>query len=756
MVRSSNIGAAAAKKFANVVHPTFILGAILIATCWLAVSAKVAWETEEFQREIVADVSNSALLFEQDVLRTATELDRVIKFLRRSYERNPNVAEWPNLISEDFVVNSRTVQIAIIGKTGTMISSTARLRPDKPVDLSDRPHFRVHAYAREDRLFISEPVLGRASGKWSVQFTRPFTEPDGSFGGVIVVSLDPTMLVATYGKIQSQQSWGFALIGLDDVIRSGAGRYSGKLGHDYWPGTQQSVVKTRTGDVAVTRELTDGQWRVVGTRKVEGLPLTVIVSAGEVSRTGGMLLGVDADFIAAIVFTGLVVAVVLITTIRDKRYVKRITNLAHNDSLTGLRNRLSFRKTLDAACAGEAEARLFAVHLIDLDRFKPVNDVHGHAVGDQLLIAVAERLRASVRDSDSVYRLGGDEFAIIQSDCATLENSGVIGARICRVLDEPFDIAGRSISIGASVGIAFGKTDGSDATSLLQAADMALYLAKSEGRGTHRYYNADLNTAYARRRQLEADLSVAVDRGELVLHYQPKITLGRGNEVCGYEALVRWRHPQHGMMPPLEFISLAEDTGLIVRIGEWVLLQACMDLALQPDHLTIAVNCSPVQFSRGDVMGAVKAALAASGLAAERLELEITESVLMRNDGIILAQLLELRALGVKISLDDFGTGYSSLSYLQTYPVDCIKIDRSFVKTLGQESSAGPIVRAIVALAAELNMSTVAEGVETQEQLDELTRSGCTAVQGYLFSKPRAAADILPVNPDAGLALRAA
>jgi diguanylate cyclase (GGDEF)-like protein len=735
-------------KLSKFVHPTIVFGVILIAISWLAATAKVRSEAENYRSETVADVSNSSLLFEQDVLRTATELDRVIKFLRRSYELSAYAAEWPSLISEDFVVNARTVQIAIIDKKGVMISSTAKLRPQTPVDLSDREHFRVHAYSRTDHLFISEPILGRASGKWTVQFTRPFFDAGGSFNGVIVVSLDPHMLVSTYGKIQSQQSWGFALLGADDVIRSGAGYFAKMLGRDYWPGTQQTSIKTRTNEVAITRELVDGRWRIVGNRKVDGMPLTVVVTVDEVNRIGSAPLGFEADFAAAAIFTVLVIVVVLTSTIRDRRHVRRITGLAHKDSLTGLNNRLSFRKKLDGACVGQPETRSFAVHLIDLDRFKPVNDIHGHPVGDQVLVAVAERLRAAVREKDVVYRLGGDEFALIQMDCSTLEQAGSIGARVCRILAEPFEIAGRQISIGASVGVALGKTDGLDATALLQAADMALYLAKSEGRGTHRYFNVDLSVAYMRRRQMEADLSVAVDRGELVLHYQPKITIKPEREVCGYEALIRWQHPKQGMMPPVEFISLAEETGLIVQIGEWVLLQACMDLALQPEHLTIAVNCSPVQFSRGDVIGAVKAALSASGLKPNRLEIEITETVLMHNDGKILSQLLELRALGVRISLDDFGTGYSSLSYLQTYPVDCIKIDRSFVKTLGNELSAGPIIRAIVALAGELNMSTVAEGVETQQQLDELTRSGCTAVQGYLFSRPLAAADILPVNPD--------
>ena len=742
--------------FRRIGHPTVIFGIILISIAWIAVDLKVKHETQELQRGLISDVENYAILFEQDVLRTATELDRVIKFLRRSYERSGYSADWSSLISDDFTVNARAVQIAIIDHSGTMVSSTAMLNPSKRVDLSDREHFKVHITSAVDQLFVSAPVLGRASGKWSVQFTRRFTAKDGTFAGVIVVSLDPEMLVATYDQLKTHHGWGFALIGNDKIIRSGAGLFSARMGTKYTQGDAAEAVKSRAEDLTITRERVNNTWQLVGTRSVRDYPLFAIASVNEKQNIGTLVGRIDTDYFIVAIFTMLVIFAMVASAVREYRHVTRITALAHRDSLTGLSNRYTFRQKLDEACQLAQHDRNFALHLIDLDKFKPVNDTFGHAIGDELLIAVAHRLKTSIRSTDSVFRLGGDEFALIQSNCSTQDQAGATAKRICSVLEEPFEISGNRVLIGGSIGIASALTDGADATALLQAADMALYLAKGEGRATFRYFNQDLNLAHVKRRQLEQELAVAAERHELVLYYQPKVTLDAEQAVCGYEALVRWRHPIKGMIPPIEFISIAEETGLIVPIGDWILQRACAEMMTHPGTATVAVNCSPIQFSRGNVAAAAKRALAKSGLPAHRLEIEITETTLMRIETSILAQLHELRALGVRVSLDDFGTGYSSLSYLHTYPVDCIKIDRSFVKTLGEEGSAGPIIRAIVAMANELQISTVAEGVETTVQLDELVKSGCTAAQGYLFSPPRPAAELWVASADGDSILEAA
>jgi diguanylate cyclase (GGDEF)-like protein len=737
------------QNFGRLCRPTVAFGAVLIAATWLFVDLRVKSHAENVLLEQIADVSNYGLMFEQDVLRSASDIDRTIKYLRHGFESSDFNADWATLIKSDFASNSRTVQIAVIGHNGMMIASTAQQRPDKPIDLSDREHFQFHVNKVDDNLFIGPPVLGRASGKWSVQFTRRFTLKDGRFGGVIVVSLDPSVLMATYAKLHSQTGWGFALIGADHVVRSGAGFYASMIGKQVSVRSEGSSLRTRFDDEVTTREHVDDRWRVVSSRKVGSLPLAVLVSVEDSGAAAREIYGINFDYVAATVFSALVGLILVSSALRENRDLARITMLAHRDTLTGLRNRLSFQNRLLQEFALLPSARSFAVHLLDLDRFKLINDTHGHLIGDQLLIHVAERLKVSTRPSDVVFRLGGDEFALVQAGCHSQEQAAAVAQRVCSILGEPFEIDGHHILTGASVGIALGRTDGHDIKELLQAADMALYLAKEEGRGTFRHFNMKLNAAHARRRQTVADLSVAAERGEFVLHYQPKLSLLPVRQISGYEALVRWQHPVRGMISPIDFIGLAEETGLIVSIGEWVLKQACLELAAQPGHVTVAVNCSPVQFTRSNVVAAVKDALTISGLPACRLEIEITETALMGHDSTVLLQLQELRNLGVRIALDDFGTGYSSLSYLHTYPIDCIKIDRSFVKTLGENGSAGPIVRAIVTLAKQLEKTTVAEGVETQLQLDELLAAGCNQVQGFLFGHPQAATDIWPVVGDA-------
>ncbi len=417
--------------------------------------------------------------------------------------------------------------------------------------------------------------------------------------------------------------------------------------------------------------------------------------------------------------------------------------MARHDPLTTLANRTLFREQLDRALSQLAAGKGFALHLVDLDRFKFVNDTYGHPHGDKLLKAVAERLQENLRQCDVVARFGGDEFAVLQFGVEGEREAGLIAERLCSVLAAPFDIEGLHLDVGASIGVAVAPRDGRTAVDLLKSADLALYTAKSEGRRTWRFFNEEMHAMAQSRRALEASLKEAVENEQLELHYQPIMAIDTG-EVTGYEALVRWRHPERGLVPPMEFIPLAEETGMIVQIGAWVLRRACADMAQRPGTLKVAVNFSPVQFKTPDLVATVKAALDDAGLDPQRLEVEITESTLMQKDGLTIRLLEELRALGVQIAMDDFGTGYSSLAYLQSYPINCIKIDRSFVMTLGHSNSAAAIIRAITTLATSLGMSTVAEGVETREQLMELGLLGCTEAQGFYFSPPKPAAEILP------------
>ncbi|MET0722594.1 MAG: EAL domain-containing protein [Tardiphaga sp.] len=424
-----------------------------------------------------------------------------------------------------------------------------------------------------------------------------------------------------------------------------------------------------------------------------------------------------------------------------RRSEQRIAHLAHYDALTDLPNRVMFRQQLEREIATLPNGARFAILYIDIDEFKGINDSLGHAVGDELLKVVAARLRECVGTSGFVARLGGDEFAIVQTAIADRDEVISLVASLYLAIRQPYECFGHQLSTDASIGIAVAPDDGTDLDQLLRHADLAMYGAKGDGRRNYRFFEPAMDASAKERRALEQDLRAALANGGLEIHYQPQVDIS-SNEVTGCEALLRWRHPERGMVSPAEFIPVAEETGLITELGEWVLLAACIEAATWPRQVKVAVNVSPVQFKSQMLALKVMQALATSGLCASRLELEITEAVLIRDDEAALAILHQLRAIGVRIALDDFGIGYSSLSYLQRFPFDKIKIDRSFIKDLSDADGSSSIVQAVVTIAGARNMVTTAEGVETRQQLALLRTLGCTQIQGWLFSIAKPAAEI--------------
>jgi diguanylate cyclase (GGDEF)-like protein len=416
-----------------------------------------------------------------------------------------------------------------------------------------------------------------------------------------------------------------------------------------------------------------------------------------------------------------------------RRSEERIEHLAHYDALTDLPNRALFRDQLDQELKKTGRGEKFALLYIDIDEFKGINDSLGHPVGDEFLQLLAQRLKNCVREVDFVARLGGDEFAIIQTAVGDLTDVTDLVARLHDAIRQPYNCLGHHIMTDASIGIAIAPADGSEIDQLIKNADLAMYDAKAAGRRTYRFFESQMDSKARARRVLELDLRGAIRHSGFEIHYQPLVDLAT-NEVTCFEALLRWRHPERGMISPAEFIPIAEETGLINEIGDWVLTTACAEAVKWPNQIKLAVNVSPIQFKSGTLALKVAAALAASGLAANRLELEITEAILIRDDEAALAVLHQLRAIGVSIALDDFGTGYSSLSYLQRFPFDKIKIDRSFIRDITQPRGSSTIIQAVVNIARSRDMTTTAEGVETQEQLDALRALGCTQMQGYLFS----------------------
>lgn len=443
---------------------------------------------------------------------------------------------------------------------------------------------------------------------------------------------------------------------------------------------------------------------------------------------------------------GYLVAVVDITERRKAE--ARIAHMAHHDGLTDLPNREYFQERLKQAL-DQAGGRPVGVLYIDLDLFKNINDSFGHPAGDRLLKQVAERLSTAVRGANLAARLGGDEFAVILAADISPNEASACATLLIDMLKAPYDIDGQEMVIGASIGIALSPGDGTTSEELMRNADMALYRAKSDGGGVHRFFEREMDLQAQKRRDMELDLRRAFANGEFELHYQPLVSIA-SDRISGFESLLRWRHPEKGMISPAEFIPVAEDIGLITQLGEWVLREACAEAAKWPADVKVAVNLSPAQFRSRNLVQIVISALAQSGLSPKRLELEITESIFLAETEANLAILHQLRELGVSISMDDFGTGYSSLSYLRSFPFDKIKIDRSFVKDLAERPDCSAIVRAISGLGRSLNITTTAEGVETEDQLDWLRAEGCNEVQGFLFSAARPAAEIGKLLADFG------
>jgi diguanylate cyclase (GGDEF)-like protein len=424
----------------------------------------------------------------------------------------------------------------------------------------------------------------------------------------------------------------------------------------------------------------------------------------------------------------------------QKRIETKIAHMAHHDELTALPNRALLRERLNYHLKYPV-AREIAVLCLDLDYFKTVNDTLGHPIGDGLLRAVAHRLRSCVEDVDLVTRLGGDEFAIIQARGRQPDAAVALARQIVDDLGRPFVIEGHEIIVGTSIGITTAPHDGNDPDQLLRRADLALYQAKADGRNCFAIFAPEMEAQMHERRALEVDLRKAIAGGELELYYQPVVHLGR-NEITGFEALVRWNHSARGFVPPATFIPLAEETGLIIPLGNWIFQRACRDASRWPDSIGVAINLSPVQIHSKDIVATIMSAMATSGLPPHRIEIEVTETSLLQDNEATLAVLHQLQSLGVRIAMDDFGTGYSSLSYLQSFPFDKIKIDQSFIRGLAHDRQCKAIVHAVARLAALLGMTTTVEGVETQEQQELARAEGCTEAQGYLFGPAQRAAAV--------------
>jgi diguanylate cyclase (GGDEF)-like protein len=634
--------------------------------------------------------------------------------------------------------------IAVIDANGQSVVTSREWPPVGNQDLSDRTYFQTLRADPALMTFISRPIFTKDVGKKTVVFARKILNQDDEFIGIILVSIELRYFEDIYRSLVTTETGTLNLYRHDGtlLIRHPASGIAADL-NVHEEGTAVKAMAEGKQSLVRGKSPYDGKDRLAAGRALTRYPLTVVATEAVDTvlsdwRQDAVVIGVVALLMNLAMGTALFLGY-RVTKVSLGR-AERESYLARHDVTTQLPNRLLFNEEIERATMRvRAERGSFALFLLDLNRFKDVNDTHGHPTGDGLLRAVTQRLRSHVRETDLVARIGGDEFAVLQHDLAGRENAEATATRLLEALSKPYMIQGYEMSIGVSIGIAQAPEHGATSDDLLKAADLALYATKGEQTPNFRIFDAEMNKARLERLTLENDLRTALARQELELHYQPILDLST-DAISGFEALARWRHQERGLVPPSIFIPMAEEIGLIDTLGDWVLETACCEAVTWPEGIKVAVNLSPMQFKGRDVLSCVRNAIASSGLSPHRLELEITETVLL--DGDAQAIIPQIKSLGVSIALDDFGTGYASLSYLCRFPFDKIKIDQSFVQGMGTSASSRAVVYAALYLAQELGIGTTAEGVETEEQMKALRKAGATEVQGYLISRPMPASQI--------------
>ncbi|MFG1463108.1 EAL domain-containing protein [Xanthobacter sp. DSM 24535] len=640
--------------------------------------------------------------------------------------------------------------LTIIGSNGKLLNFS-RYWPIPDVNVADRDYFKALSTDLAEAQFVSAPVQNRGSGTPTVYLAHRLSGPDGHFLGLILAAMRQDYFEQFYGGIDLGPGGFIALNREDGTILASHPTVAETID----PGTQRALMRRlilhpATRNRLIPPGLVDQHERVAAFQSLAHFPLTIMVSdtSQDVARS------VRAQILPILVASGLIclaITVAVIMAVRQLRaqqeFARNAYRTARQDELTSLPNRLCFLEQLDTLLAGDLSERRFALLFLDLDYFKSVNDTLGHAIGDELLCAVARRLEDYLAPGDMLARIGGDEFGILQPGAGTPE-ALMLSEHLIAAIREPFTLSHHRVIAGGSIGIALAPQDARLGVELLKNADLALYRAKADGRGLARMFERQMERAAIARRTLELDLDEAWRQQQFFLCYQP-IFAAQTGALSGFEALLRWRHPSRGIVSPATFIPAAEDTGLIVPMGAWVLEQACLAAAKWPTSLTISVNLSPIQFRAGEVEAQVNAALQRAGLSPQRLELELTETTLLQEGAAVREMLQSFRARGILIAIDDFGTGYSSLGYLRTLPIDRIKIDRTFVNGLGQDTHSLPIIRAMQALADSISVSTTVEGVERAEQLEILRAERCTYVQGYFLGRPSSEEDALRMAKEA-------
>jgi diguanylate cyclase (GGDEF)-like protein/PAS domain S-box-containing protein len=853
-------------------HSAAFAGLILIAACWIVAAFVSSVEREKAMEGALKQSDGLVRLFEQNTVDILDHYDRTLLLLRKSFEDDPAHFDLRGWAARAALVSDETPQLTLIGPDGFQLASTTQ-DVGPPPYFGDREQFLKQIDPALDKPFISQPTMGRKTGRMGLKFSRRLRQPDGSFGGVISMTIDQNIIGRFYRTVDLGEKGSIVIRNLDGVILAAQGVVGGAVG---------KTVKQQAFLDALARSPSGHYWgggavdginRLVAYRTSEKFPLTFAVGLAESDVLSGYQRHRTAYFLTAAIMT-LLVLLAIVLTIRHQaelgrtqqnlrrlndeistqnirfdaaltnmsnglsmfdadgkllvwndRYVEmygmspgfvrpgstinaivehrkhtgeldfdvglyvqqfrqtlmeagkstsssqlkdgrvisvvntaiagggwvgihediterkhaeaEIAHMARHDALTGLANRAEFNARLkEATDRIPQHGGAVTVLMLDLDKFKAVNDTLGHLAGDQLLVEVGRRLRSTLRETDLLARLGGDEFAIIQGGGADQhKGASALALRIINTIAQPFDLNGHPANVEVSIGIALAPEHDVEPEQLLTAADLALYDTKANGRNDFRLFQAEMLEVARTRKLAERDLRDAIARDEFELHYQPVVDVKR-HMVCGVEALVRWRHPTKGLIAPDQFIPLAESTGLIVRLGNWILRQACADAVTLPAGIKVAINISAVQFSRGNLFDVILSTLVETGLSPERLELEITETSHLEGQEAHLATIRKLKSIGVSLVLDDFGTGYSSINYLTTFPFDKIKIDKSFTQGALDRRDCRAVIASTLALSQGLGIVTTAEGVETEEQFEYMRNAGVDFVQGYLFGRP--------------------
>jgi diguanylate cyclase (GGDEF)-like protein len=723
-----------------------VLGAIWIGTLNLI-------RVESVSAEAAATVSSVELLntYEAQVVRALREIDQTLRLVKYVYETTGVTAGLTELMDRSLMPPEQLFIVQVVDKNGTVIASNRAAEPAATLG----PDYTSALQGATESLWIGKPRKDPASQEWTLHFARRLNTSTGSYAGAVVLSVDAAYFVSAYEEAKLGKRGALGLLGTDGVFRirrSGDTLSAGD--HDDYANEVPSGAPDLAPEVSVRTNPWDGIVRYTLAQKLFGFPVAVVVGLSQEEQLASTRAKSHTYLWRASVSS---VLLILIGTLlgrlswqlaraREREneaklaHAQRVEYLAYHDGLTALPNRSLFNKLLAQAIRQAPRfQRQVAIAFIDLDRFKQINDTLGHEAGDQLLQEVARRLKDCLREGDTVARLGGDEFVVLLSDLVATNHAATVAEKIVTAIARPFMLLGQEFRVTASIGISIYPNDGLDAQTLTKNADIAMYQAKEEGKNNFQFYSEKLNANSLERLTLESSLRHALERQEFQLHYQAKRDTASG-EITGVEALLRWQHPDLGEVAPMQFIPVAEETGLIVPIGKWAIQTACRQSVEWREQglprIGMAVNLTARQFCDDNLLADISSILAATGMEPALLQIEIHESLLIQNVDRTLRTLTALKSMGIKIAIDDFGTGYSSLASLQRFPLDAIKIDRSFMRNLVPGSENRTVTEAIIAMGKTLSVTVVAQGVETKAQAEFLRDQACDEFQGFYFNRP--------------------